>query len=290
MRGRWSPISGSTWLPFIGQNPQPRGLASQAIRDLALPNGRFVRYKQIPGSNQPTIVYVPGLHSYSHMHGMLSTCLLRYCDVNNYPFITYDHECMGESRDGDAKSLLFSHWVEDVREVVKQLTEGPVVLVSLSMGGWLSLVGALEIPERIHGMVLYAPALNYVYPYYNHHRSQLTTAIRERLDSGDIHIISNSYGDALLKKDFAEDSLNYELNLKKSVPLKCPIRIIHGLQDSEVKPGQSMDLTNALESQDVDLIYRKSSVHQAVSPPDIELILNTIDRLFKDNPVYKPVA
>lgn len=219
---------------------------------------------------------------------------------------------MGESRDGDAKSLLFSHWwvflpglsddrkrqkiwldfirVEDVREVVKQLTEGPVVLVSLSMGGWLSLVGALEIPERIHGMVLYAPALNYVYPYYNHHRSQLTTAIRERLDSGDIHIISNSYGDALLKKDFAEDSLNYELNLKKSVPLKCPIRIIHGLQDSEVKPGQSMDLTNALESQDVDLIYRKSSVHQAVSPPDIELILNTIDRLFKDNPVYKPVA
>ena len=52
--------------------------------------------------------------------------------------------------------------VEDVTAVVERLTEGPVVLVGCSMGGWLSLVAAMQIPERIHGLVLYAPAINYV--------------------------------------------------------------------------------------------------------------------------------
>ena len=53
--------------------------------------------------------------------------------------------------------------------MVEDLTDGPVVIVSLSMGGWLSLAAATHFPsiaERLVGMVLYAPALNYAYPYY----------------------------------------------------------------------------------------------------------------------------
>ena len=39
------------------------------------------------------------------------------------------------------------------------------------------------------------------------------------------------YGDAMLKKDFAEDSLQHELNLEKPLNYNCPIRILHGLDD-----------------------------------------------------------
>ena len=38
-------------------------------------------------------------------------------------------------------------------------------------------------------------------------------------------------------------------------------------------------LTKSLTSEDVDLIYRKSSAHQLESPPDLELFLITLDRL-----------
>jgi hypothetical protein len=33
----------------------------------------------------------------------------------------------------------------------------------------------------------------------------------------------------MLKKDFAEDSLKYEIDLSKPINIDCPVRIIHGL-------------------------------------------------------------
>ena len=35
----------------------------------------------------------------------------------------------------------------------------------------------------------------------------------------------------MLKKDFAEDSLQHELDLEKPLEFTCPIRILHGLDD-----------------------------------------------------------
>ena len=52
-----------------------------------------------------------------------------------------------------------------------------------------------------------------------------------------------------------------------------------------MKPDQSLQLSKIVRSGDVDLIYRKSARHQLTEPPDIELFLNTLDRLLKDHPV-----
>ena len=84
---------------------------------------------------------------------------------------------------------LFCCRVEDVQTVIGELTAGPVIIVSLSMGGWLSLVAAQATPfirDRLSGMVLYAPAINYVYPYYQFHRSQLSEELRNKLDEGSL--------------------------------------------------------------------------------------------------------
>ena len=62
----------------------------------------------------------------------------RFCDLNDFPGVIYDHECTGESSPGDpmiSKDVLFSHWIQDVHAVIDQLTEGPIVLVGCSMGG-----------------------------------------------------------------------------------------------------------------------------------------------------------
>ena len=63
---------------------------------------------------------------------------------------------MGESaklEGTDRSKVLFSHWVEDAVAVVNELTEGPVVFASCSLGGWLSIVAAQQLRDRIHGMV-----------------------------------------------------------------------------------------------------------------------------------------
>ena len=43
-------------------------------------------------------------------------CLFRYCDMNDYSCVIYDHECSGQSK-GDVTRVTFTSWVEDAVEV-----------------------------------------------------------------------------------------------------------------------------------------------------------------------------
>ena len=54
--------------------------------------------------------------------GCIMTHNFRYCDMNDYPCVIYDHECTGEST-GDVKDVNFTHWVEDAFSVIDVLTE-----------------------------------------------------------------------------------------------------------------------------------------------------------------------
>ena len=43
---------------------------------------RSVAYQIIPGQRRPTVVMVPGLHSYTNMKGMKASCLLRWNQIS----------------------------------------------------------------------------------------------------------------------------------------------------------------------------------------------------------------
>lgn len=270
-------------LPVV---PLGARLLSHKTHHLQLGEGRSLAYQTVPGSKKPTFVLIPGFHEYTHMKGHKAQCLLRYCIINDHPCIVYDHECTGRSV-GDVHQLKFSHWVEDAVRVVRQLTEGPVVLVGSSLGGWLSVIAATQLQqEQLHGLVLIAPALNYIWPYYHRYKATLSPEVRTRLENGDPHVISHQLGDAMLKYDLAEDSRRYEIDLTtpRSVDITCPVRIIHGLEDTEIAPDLSLKLANTIKSDDVDVIFRKNSDHQLETPVDLELFLVTLDRMILDNP------
>ena len=142
----------------------------------------------------------------------------------------------------------------------------------------------------IAGMLLYAPALNYVYPYYLKHLQKLPTDVRDRIEGGDHYLNQrHTFGNAILKRDFAEDSRQHEIDLENPIPIRCPVRIMHGLRDEEIHYEQSMTLVHALMSNDVDIIYPKNGPHQLDKPLDIEIFLNTLDRMLKDHPVDHPI-
>lgn len=71
--------------------------------------------------------------------------------MNSFPCVVFDNECTGKSV-GDPVKLTFTTWVENTLGVIDSLTDGPVVLVGTCLGGWLSLIAAKRIPERLHGL------------------------------------------------------------------------------------------------------------------------------------------
>jgi hypothetical protein len=55
------------------------------------------------------------------------------------------------------------------------------------------LVAAQMVRRRVHGLMLYGPAINYVYPYFQRHLAQLPQEIRERILNGDVHLRTYGY-------------------------------------------------------------------------------------------------
>jgi hypothetical protein len=56
----------------------------------------------------------------------------------------------------------------------------------------LALVAAQMVRRPVHGLMLYGPAINYVYPYFERHLAQLSTDLRTRILNGDVHL--RTYG------------------------------------------------------------------------------------------------
>ena len=50
--------------------------------------------------------------------------------------------------------------------------------------------------------------------------------MKAKLEAGDIHVHTHEFGDYMLKKDFAEDSLQYEINLDDVLDIYCPVRSV----------------------------------------------------------------
>ena len=74
--------------------------------------------------------------------------------------------------------------------------------------------------------VLFSPAINYVMSHYNKHKATLPPHVKAKLEAGDIHVHTHEFGDYMLKKDFAEDSLKYEINLEDVLEIYCPVRSV----------------------------------------------------------------
>ena len=63
-----------------------------------------------------------------------------------------DYSGCGAS-DGDFAEGMLSKWRDEVLALIEARVQGPVVLAGSSMGGWLMLLVALQIPERVAALV-----------------------------------------------------------------------------------------------------------------------------------------
>lgn len=105
--------------------------------------------------------------------------------------------------------------------------------------------------------------------------------LREKFDKGEICFIDGPYGRYPIHKTFATESKPFELLKAKKIDIKCPVRILHSINDDSTPYGTSLQLMEKLSSPDVELHLVKSSDHRMSTATDIEMIKNQLDSLFR---------
>ena len=60
---------------------------------------------------------------------------------------------------------------------------------------------------------------------------------------------------------------------------KCPVRFLHGMQDTHVPYDRSIKLAQHIDNRDVEVVLVKNADHQFDQPDNIQLLFEMLDYL-----------
>ncbi len=239
-----------------------------------MPDGRRIAFRHAPGSG-PALVFLPGYMS--DMEGGKATALFDWASAAGRECLLIDYSGCGES-DGDFADGSLSRWADEVVALVEAKTTGAVILVGSSMGGWLMLLAGLRLGTRLAGLVGIAAAPDFT-------QWGRSAADAERLAAGETVFDPNPYGPdptPMHPKFWADGQANRLLD--SEIAIDCPVRLIHGMQDTDVPWDISQRLLAALRSRDVHLTLVKDGDHRLSRAQDIALLLRTAQSLSSGEP------
>jgi pimeloyl-ACP methyl ester carboxylesterase len=239
---------------------------------LAMPDGRRIAFRQLAGDG-PALVFLPGYMS--DMAGSKATALLEWAEQRGRACLLLDYSGCGES-EGDFADGTLSRWRHEVVTLVEARTQGPIVLIGSSMGGWLMLLVAEALGSRVAGLVGIAAAPDFSEWGYSGDQ-------KARLADGEAVFEANPYGPEPTPTypGFFADAQAHR-RLGAPIAIDCPVRLIHGQRDADVPFDISLRLAAALRSDDIQVTLVKDGDHRLSRPHDIALMLRTVAELAGD--------
>lgn len=228
-------------------------------------DGRRIAYRYRPPiAGKPTIIFLPGYAS--DMEGTKAVAIDAFCGQRDIGCLRLDYSGTGSSGGNFADGSL-TRWLQEVLAAIDFLTEGPLIIVGSSMGGWLALHAALNRKDRVKGLLGIAAAPDFTnWGYTGEEKEAL---VRDgKLER------PNPYGAeaSVTWRGFWETGQAHLL-LYNPIDLIIPIRLVHGEKDEEVPMGVPIKLMADLRSSDVQLRIVKNSGHRLSEPHEIHAIL-----------------
>ena len=236
--------------------------------------GRRLAYR-LRGGTSPTLLFLPGYAS--DMEGAKAVAIDAFAQRRGLAMLRFDYSGTGSSAGSFADGTL-DGWIAEALAMIDRLTEGPLVVVGSSMGGWIALHLALRRPERIEALVGIAAAPDFTDWGYTAEEK------KEVLEYGKIER-ANPYGDEpqLTTRAFWESGEALRL-LDGPIAVDCPVRLIHGDADRDVPVAVALRLMERLRSADVQLNILKGGGHRLSEPLEIDAIVRTIAALVEPCP------
>jgi pimeloyl-ACP methyl ester carboxylesterase len=237
--------------------------------------GVELAYHRYEGASKtlPGVMFCGGFRS--DMEGSKATYLEERCKARHQSYVRFDYSGHGKSN-GVFEEGNISTWLADALAVFDMLTEGPQIVVGSSMGGWIALLLALARPKRMAGLVGLAPAPDFTEDIF--HKEFGEEERRHLLTMGMIYLPNDYDAPYPLTRQLFEDGKKHLL-LHERIHITCPVRLIHGKQDTAVPWQKSEDILRQLTSENAQVIWVEDGDHRLSTPSDLERIDNTVQEL-----------
>ncbi len=234
------------------------------------PGGRRIAFRSSPApTGGVTFVWLPGFKS--DMSGGKAMAVEAWARDAGHGTLLFDYSGHGQSG-GKFEDGTISAWREDALAAIDTQTEGPLVLVGSSMGGWMALLAALALPERVKGLVLIAPAPDFteklMWPEFTPEQQD------EILKQGFTLRPSDYEEPYQITRALIEDGRGWAI-LDADIVFGGPVRILQGMRDADVPWGHALALAAAMTCEDLVLTLVKDGDHRLSRNEDIARLLAT---------------
>jgi len=239
---------------------------------LDTPQGRRIAYHRLAGDG-PGVVFLGGLRS--DMTGTKALHLEDWARTTGRAFLRLDYSGHGQSS-GDFTDGCIGDWAEDAAAAIGALTDGPQVLVGSSMGGWISLLMARAMPERLAGLVTIAAAPDFtedgMWAEWSDERRRIM------VQDGQVALASEYGEPMIITRRMIEDGRR-QLVLRAPLAITVPVRSLQGTADADVALDVALRLLDHLEGPDIRLELVKGADHRFSDPTCLALIIRAVEEV-----------
>lgn len=240
---------------------------------LERPDGERVAWRKVEGRG-PAVVWLGGFKS--DMAGTKAQALADWALAKGRAYVRFDYLGHGESS-GDFRDGTITRWREDALAVLDALTEGEVVLVGSSMGGWIACLAAMAVPERVKALVLIAPAPDFTEKLM---KPEIPPEGLADLARDGVWLRPSDYGEPYpITAALLEDGARWSILEAQEVPIEVPVRILQGGEDPDVPWSHAQQLAHAIKSRDVVFTLIKDGDHRLSRPQDLVRLLAALEEL-----------
>ncbi|AXQ92972.1 alpha/beta hydrolase [Cereibacter azotoformans] len=239
---------------------------------LVTPEHRRIAYRLTDGEG-PAVVFCGGFKS--DMEGTKALHLQRWAEQTGRAFLRFDYSGHGSSEGAFLEGAI-GDWFEDARAACGLLA-GPLVLVGSSMGGWISLLLARAMPERIAGLVGIAAAPDFTEDSMWAGFSEAQRAALQR--DGQVTLPSD-YSDEpyIITRRLIEEGRG-RLVLRDPLDLPFPVRLLQGTADTDVPPSVALRLLDHATGPDIRLTLVKGADHRFSTPECLTMIEDAVGQV-----------
>lgn len=231
------------------------------------PQGRRIAYHLTDGTG-PAIVFLGGFKS--DMGGTKAIFLEKWARAQGRAFLRFDYSGHGESSEAFTDGCI-GDWFEDACAAIGLLA-GKIILVGSSMGGWISLLVARRMQERIAGMVTIAAAPDFT---EDSMWGGFSEAQKAELMAGQVALPSE-YGEPyIITKRLIEEGRD-RLVLRDPLALPFPVRFLQGTADADVDMAVALRLLKHAEGPDMRLTLVDGADHRFSDDRCLDLIVSSV--------------